>query len=175
MTIYSCANLLVIYVPLSLAGQTLSRGKLGSGIVAYTELCWRQDLVASNQIAASFHVINKPFATSRLIIRDMLVHPSLNMAGGLDVFIEEAAASLRYHAEPKRRTEANCKAFVEEMDVRIFIYARAACTSLQSNHCIPLPQLCARDATRPFPSRQRVWLARLPASIYSVQYSRILR
>ena len=82
----------------SLAGQTLSRGK-GSGIVAYTELCWRQDLVVSNQIVASFHVINKPCATPRLIIRDTLVHSSLDMAGGLDVLIEEAAASLRYQSQ----------------------------------------------------------------------------
>ena len=29
-----------------------------SGIVAYTEFYWRQDLVASDQIAAFFHVIN---------------------------------------------------------------------------------------------------------------------
>ena len=39
----------------------------GSGIVAYTELCWRQDLVASNQIAASFHVINKTLRVPRLM------------------------------------------------------------------------------------------------------------
>ena len=95
----------------SLADQTLSRGE-GSGIVAYTELCWRQDLVASNQITASFHVINKTLRVPRLIIRDTLVHPSLDMAGGLDVLIEEASASLRYQSlkeEQKRAVKPSSK------------------------------------------------------------------
>ena len=101
--------------------RPFKRGK-GSGIVAYTELCWRQDLVASNQIAASFHVINKTLRVPRLIIRDTLVHPSLDMAGGLDVLIEEASASLRYQSLKEEQKRA-VKAFVEEIAVRIFVRA----------------------------------------------------
>ena len=65
----------------SLVGQTISSRTRSCG-------------VTSNKIAASFDVINKPCATPRLIIHDMLVYPSLDMAGGLYVLIEEAAASL---------------------------------------------------------------------------------
>ena len=119
----------------------------GSGIVAYTELCWRQDLVASNQIAASFHVTNKTLRVPRLIIRDTLVHSSLNMARGLDVLIEEASASLRCQSLKVEQKRA-VKAFVEEIAVRIFVRARRVYLIAVES----LAQLCIRDATRPFPS-----------------------
>ena len=45
------------------------------------------------------------------------------MAGGLDVLIEEAAASLRYQSLKEEQKRA-AKAFVEEMDVRIFVRTR---------------------------------------------------
>ena len=135
----------------------------GSGIVAYTELCWRQDLVASNQIAASFHVTNKTLRVPRLIIRDTLVHSSLNMAGGLDVFIEEASASLRYQSL-KKQTEASCKGLRQ----------RNSC----ENICARAPRVphCGRIiayrwhnsayAMPPDPSPlERVWLARLQISL----------
>ena len=91
---------------------------------------------------------NNTLRVPRLIIRDTLVHSSLNMAGGLDVFIEEASASLRYQSLKEEQKRA-VKAFVEEVAVRIFVRARAACISLRSNHCIPLAQLCIRDPPDP--------------------------
>ena len=57
----------------------------------------------------------------RLIIHDTLVHSLLNMAGGLDVFIE-ASASLRYQSLKEQKRAV--KAFVEEVAVRIFVRAR---------------------------------------------------
>ena len=83
----------------------------GSGLVAYTELCWRQDLVASNQIAAFFHVINNDPNFSRHVqannSRDRdgssnFVRQAVSMAGvsssELDALIEETAASLGYQS-----------------------------------------------------------------------------
>ena len=66
---------------------------------------------------------NKTLRVPKLTIRDMLVHSSLNMAGGLDVLIEEASASLRYHSLKEEQKRA-VKDFVEEIAVRIFVRAR---------------------------------------------------
>ena len=80
------------------------------------------------------------------------------MAGGLDVLIEEASASLRYQSlkeEQKRAVEA----FVEEIAVRIFVRARRV-------YLIAVQSLHAAGTTlhtRPFPllKFERVWSARL--------------
>ena len=49
--------------------QTFSPVGSGDETNAYTELCWRQDLVASNQIAASFHVtLNSLRRASNLLL-----------------------------------------------------------------------------------------------------------
>ena len=139
----------------------------GSGIVAYTELCWRQDLVASNQIAASFHVTNKTLRVPRLIIRDALVHSSLNMARGLDIFIEEASASLRYQSLKEEQKRA-VKAFVVEVAVRIFVRARRV-------HLIAVESLHTAGTTlhtrchQTLPPLERVWPARLLWYIYMVK------
>ena len=132
----------------------------GSGIVAYTELCWRQDLVASNQIAASFHVTNKTLRVPRLIIRDTLVHSSLNMARGLDVLIEEASASLRYQSLKVEQKRA-VKAFVEEIAVRIFVRARRVyLIAVESLHTAGMHNSAYAMPPDPSPL-ERVWPARL--------------
>ena len=53
------------------------------------------------------------------------------MAGGLDFLTEEAAASLRYQSL-KEEQKLAVKAFVEEMDVRIF--AHVCLIAVQSLH-----------------------------------------
>ena len=73
------------------------------------------------------------------------------MARGLDVFIEEASASLRYQSLKEEQKRA-VKAFVVEVAVRIFVRARRVhLIAVESLHTVPLAQLCIRDATRPFP------------------------
>ena len=104
-------------------------------------------------------MINKTLRVPRLIIRDTPVHPSLDMAGGLDIFIEEASASLRYQSlkeEQKRAVEA----FVEEIAVRIFVRARRVyLIAVQSLHTAgtTLHMRCHQT----LPPLERVWSARL--------------
>ena len=59
------------------------------------------------------------------------------MAGGLDVLIEEAEASLRYQSL-KEKQERAAKAFVEEMDVRIFVRVRRVSAKNSALH----PESC---------------------------------
>ena len=96
-------------------------------------LCWRQDLVASNQIAASFHVINKPCATPRLTIRDTLVHPSRARHGRRARRLGRKSCSIASVTEPKRRTEASCKG-LRLRDGCESIYERAP----RVPHCGPI-------------------------------------
>ena len=67
------------------------------------------------------------------------------MAGGLDVLNEEASASLRYQSLKEEQKRA-AKAFVEEMDVRIFVRVRRvylivvqSLHTAGTNQTLPLP------------------------------------
>ena len=82
------------------------------------------------------------------------------MAGGRDVLIEEASASLRYQSLKEEQKRA-VKAFIEEIAVRIFVCARRVyLIAVQSLHTAGITVHARCHQT--LPPLERVWPARSP-------------